>query len=182
MKSRILLLAIIGALLAACSKQAAETTAVAPVDTATRGAQLLAPFKSDLMKALSAGMKEGPAVAIEVCSEQAPGIARSLSVDGVRMGRSSHKLRNPDNAPPEWLEPVITAYAAGTLEMQPQAIALGDGRTGYAEPIIVQPMCLTCHGSELDAGVAEQIAELYPEDQATGFSAGDFRGVFWVEF
>jgi len=77
---------------------------------------------------------------------------------------------------------VITAYAAGTLEMQPQAIALGDGRTGYAEPIIVQPMCLTCHGSELDAGVAEQIAELYPEDQATGFSAGDFRGVFWVEF
>jgi len=23
---------------------------------------------------------------------------------------------------------------------------------------------------------------LYPDDQATGFSEGDFRGVFWVEF
>jgi hypothetical protein len=30
--------------------------------------------------------------------------------------------------------------------------------------------------------VASSIAELYPDDEATGFSAGDFRGVFWVEF
>lgn len=182
MKYRIFFLACAAALLAACSKPPAETATVDTVDPATRGTQLLAPFKSDLMKALSAGMQEGPAVAIEVCSEQAPGIAKSLSVDGVRMGRSSHKLRNPDNAPPEWLEPVIAAYASGAGEMQPRVVTLDDGRTGYAEPIIVQPMCLTCHGSELDAGVAEQIAALYPEDQATGFNAGDFRGVFWVEF
>ena len=152
------------------------------VDPATRGAELLGPFKSELMQALSSGMQEGPAAAIEVCSEVAPGIASSLSVDGVRMGRSSHKLRNPANVPPEWLEPLIAAYASGTGEMQPQTVALGDGRSGYAEPIRVQPLCLTCHGTELDPGIAAQIAENYPADEATGFSEGDFRGVFWVEF
>jgi len=26
-----------------------------------------------------------------------------------------------------------------------------------------------------------KLAELYPNDQATGYAAGDLRGVFWVE-
>jgi hypothetical protein len=43
-------------------------------------------------------------------------------------------------------------------------------------------MCLTCHGSEIDAEVREQLAADYPMDRATGFEAGDLRGVFWVEF
>ena len=30
--------------------------------------------------------------------------------------------------------------------------------------------------------VASRISELYPEDRATGFEAGDLRGIFWVEF
>ena len=47
---------------------------------------------------------------------------------------------------------------------------------------MLQPLCLTCHGSELAPGVAEQISELYPEDHAIGFEAGDLRGVFWLEF
>ena len=182
MKPVIILLAMSGAALAACSEPPADKASVEAVDPMARGAELLAPFKSDLKKALSSGMQEGPAAAIEVCSELAPGIAQSLSVGGVRMGRSSHRLRNPDNAPPEWLAPLIDGYASGDGEMLPQTVAIGEGRTGYAEPIIVQPLCLTCHGSEIDEGVAKQLAALYPEDRATGFSADDFRGVFWVEF
>jgi len=182
MKPVTILLAISGAALAACSEPPAETAAVDAVDPMARGAELLAPFKSDLKKALSTGMQEGPAAAIEVCSELAPGIAQSLSVGGVRMGRSSHRLRNPDNAPPEWLAPLIESYASGDDELLPQTMAIDGGRTGYAEPIIAQPVCLTCHGSDIDEGVAKQLAALYPEDRATGFSAGDFRGVFWAEF
>ena len=41
---------------------------------------------------------------------------------------------------------------------------------------------LTCDGSELAPGVAAQLAELYSDDKATGFEAGDLRGVFWLEF
>ena len=151
-------------------------------DPAAHGASLLAPFKAELKSALMAGMKEGPATAIEVCSEDAPGIAASLSVDGVLMGRSSHKLRNPDNAAPEWLGPVIEAYVSGEGELAPVVVKLDDGRHGYAEPIRIQPLCLTCHGKTVHADVADRIKALYPDDEATGFSEGDFRGVFWVSF
>ncbi len=191
MNRGIFVLAAACALFAACSKPPAETASVGGMDTAdpaARGAELLAPFKAELREALMAGMKDGPATAIKVCSGQAPGIAASLSVDGVRMGRSSHKLRNPANAPPSWLEPIIERWAASEIRADEETrldnavLELEDGRHGYAEPIFMQPVCLTCHGSGLADGIAEQIAALYPEDQATGFSAGGFRGVFWVEF
>lgn len=149
---------------------------------AERGAALLAPFKTTLKGALMEGMQEGPARAIEVCSEDAHDIAVSLSVDGVRMGRSSHKLRNTDNAAQDWLEPIIEAYASGEAEFAPVVVTLEDGRTGYVEPIRVQPPCLICHGTTLAADVEERITALYPDDAATGFEEGDFRGVFWVEF
>lgn len=151
-------------------------------DPAAHGASLLAPFKAQLKGALMEGMKEGPAAAIEVCSEDAPGIAASLSVDGVVMGRSSHRLRNPGNAAPEWLAPIIAAYASSEGELAPVVVELEDGRHGYAEPIRVQPLCLTCHGTTVHADVADRIEALYPDDAATGFSEGDFRGVFWVSF
>ena len=159
-------------------------TALAQEGTAPaeRGAALLAPFKANLKSALMEGMQNGPAVAIEVCSEDAPRIAASLSVNGVRMGRSSEKLRNPDNAPPAWLVPVLEAYASEQGELAPTVVAIDDGRTGYAEPIRVQSLCLTCHGKNLQPDIAARLEALYPEDEATGFSEGDLRGVFWVEF
>ena len=55
-------------------------------------------------------------------------------------------------------------------------------RVGYVEPIVTQPMCIACHGETLSPAVADAIGRLYPEDRATGFAAGDLRGVFWVEF
>jgi hypothetical protein len=161
---------------------AACTEAPVPVDKAARGAELLAPFKADLKAALVQGMASGPADAVTVCRDQAPQIAAALSVDGVRMGRSSHRLRNPANAAQEWLAPVVAGFADGALALAPQLVDIGDGRTGYVEPIVVQPLCLTCHGTDLEPELAARIAELYPDDSATGFAAGDFRGVFWVEY
>ena len=149
---------------------------------AERGAELLAPFKANLKQALIEGMQEGPASAIDVCRDKAPQIATWLSVDGVVLGRSSHKLRNPDNVAPEWLAPLLEEWAAAEARPEPALVELPGGRQGYVEPIYLQPLCLTCHGSEIAPDIAERIAALYPADAATGFSAGDFRGVFWVEF
>ena len=147
-----------------------------------RGADLLAPFKQDLQKALKSGLAEGPAAAIQVCRVKAPGIADALSVDGVQMGRSSHKLRNPDNTAPDWVSPIMQTYLDDASSRKPRAVELAGGHWGYVEPIMLQPLCLTCHGSELAPDVAERIASLYPEDKATGFETGDLRGVFWLEF
>jgi hypothetical protein len=160
----------------------AVNTAQAQDAELARGAELLAPFKQDLKKALKSGLAEGPADAIQVCRVKAPEIAAALSVEGVRVGRSSHKLRNPDNMAPEWASPVMQAYLDDPSSRKPHITELGEDKWGYVEPIMVQAVCLTCHGSNLPPDIAIQIADLYPEDRAVGFEVGDLRGVFWLEF
>ena len=162
------------------------TMACAPVradDAAMeRGAELLGPFKKELKEALIAGLGTGPEEAIGACKEQAPAIASSLSVDGVIVGRTSHRLRNPDNAAPDWVSPVLAAYLEAESARAPQVVVLADGRVGYVEPIVMQPLCLTCHGETLSDDIATRIEREYPRDEATGFAVGELRGVFWVEY
>ena len=147
-----------------------------------RGAELLLPFKKELKAALLTGLQQGPAEAISVCREQAPEIARSLMQDGIRLGRSSHRLRNPENVSPEWVSPAMQEYLDDDENRGPYIVALADDRWGYAEPIVTQPICLTCHGETIAPSIAGQIQELYPDDRAVGFKAGELRGVFWLEF
>ena len=147
-----------------------------------RGPELLAPFKTELQQALRDGLAQGPAEAIAVCRLKAPEISDSLSHDGVRMGRTSHRLRNPDNASPDWVSPVLEDYIKSEADREPRVVPLSNDRVGYVEPILLQPLCLTCHGETLAPDIASRINELYPEDRATGFDVGDLRGVFWVEF
>ncbi|MDH3619353.1 MAG: DUF3365 domain-containing protein [Gammaproteobacteria bacterium] len=174
MNTRLMLAIIVAAMCAACERP--------PVDYKAKGAALLAPFKAELKTALVAGMEAGPVEAISACSVEAPNISARLSVDGVLMGRSSHKLRNHRNATPDWLASVLRGYADGSTALEPLALEIDIGRMGYVEPIVVQAMCLTCHGETLSPEIAARIDESYPDDQATGFKVGDFRGVFWVEF
>lgn len=147
-----------------------------------RGAEILLPFKQELKAALVEGMQQGPAEAIGACRMEAPKIAESLSVDGVAVGRTSHRLRNPTNTGPLWAEGLLDSYLSEDSKLKPFIARLEDGRIGYAEPIMVQPLCLACHGETLAPEIRLQIDELYPEDAATGFKVGDLRGIFWAEF
>ena len=152
------------------------------VGAAQRGASLLKPFKASLQAALRQGLEDGPVAAINACRVQAPAIARSLSRGSVRMGRASHRLRNPANLGPAWVTPLVRRYSNATAAGQPVTVALPSNRMGYVEPIYMQSQCLACHGKDIDAPVAAQLQALYPQDQAAGFEKGEFRGVFWVEF
>lgn len=147
-----------------------------------REPEVLAHFKRDLQDALRTGMTQGPVEAIAACRLRAPEIAKALSRDGVRLGRTSHRLRNPSNAPPDWVSPILDAYVANPADRTPRTTALPDGQSGYVEPILTQPLCLACHGKVLAPDVSARIKELYPEDEAVGFEVGDLRGVFWVAF
>jgi hypothetical protein len=141
----------------------------------------LQPLKEQLVDALTGALQEGgPESAIAVCREKAPQIAAELSVNGVRMGRTSHKLRNPDNAPQDWVEPLLAAYLEDPQNSEPRAVRLDDSRIGYVEPIYAMSFCLSCHGPSIDPALQETIRSLYPEDQATGFHMDDVRGLFWV--
>jgi hypothetical protein len=145
------------------------------------GAALIEPFKQELQAALRGALADGASAAIRVCQSEAPAIAERRGDGPVRLGRTSHKLRNPGNAPPDWAAPLLAGYRAGERRGA-GVVALPGGRVGYVEPITVQPACLACHGESLSEPVAARLAELYPHDQATGFAAGDFRGLFWAEF
>lgn len=147
-----------------------------------RGAEVLAPFKQQLKGELVEGMKKGTANAIDVCSVRAPEIAKAVGSDRVLVGRTSHKLRNPDNTPRPWVEPLLRSYVEDPSRTGPRAVALEGGGVGYVEPIVMAPMCLTCHGESMPDATKAAIAEKYPNDEAIGFANGDFRGLFWVEF
>jgi len=150
-------------------------------DDIQRAQSALEPFKLELQTALREGLREGgPEGAIEVCQGKAPQIAAALSTDGVKMGRTSHRLRNPKNVAPRWVEPLLVEFLEKADDRTFRARRLPDGSVGYVEPIYVQPMCLGCHGKEISPALAEKLDAVYPHDNGRGFDTGDFRGVFWV--
>lgn len=153
-------------------------------DAAARAlaAAAVASLKQELVAELTAAIAQGgPENAIEVCRVRAPQIARAASKPGLSVGRTSHKLRNPANLAPDWVAPLLAAYVAGERANEPAAVVLDGGRTGYVEPLATAPMCLACHGESIAPAVAAKLAALYPEDRATGFRAGELRGLAWVE-
>lgn len=141
-------------------------------------------LKSELMAGVEAG---GPVNAISVCNERAPEIATAVSTDGWTVGRSSHKLRNPENAADaftaEAIAGFLTLQAAGESAetMAKAGITEENGQRvfHFVKAIPTGELCLGCHGGDnVKPEVAAKLAELYPDDQARGFTAGEMRGVF----
>jgi hypothetical protein len=148
-----------------------------------RGAAAVAPLKRELLTALQDALaRDGPEDAIDVCRLRAPEIAARASGPEVRVGRTSDRLRNPANAPAPWMRPLLEAYRSDPQDRSPRVVHLPDGRVGYAEPIVVQPLCLACHGEALAPALRARLAERYPEDRATGYRAGELRGLVYAEF
>lgn len=133
-----------------------------------------------LMGRLQQAMSEhGVGGAVRVCQEEAPHLAEKISRErGLAIGRTSFKLRNPNNRPPDWAATLVTARTA-----QPTVLAHSDGRLATLLPIQVKAQCLMCHGKEdnIPDEVKAALKERYPNDAATGFAEGDLRGWFWVE-
>ncbi len=157
------------------------------VDRARSGAGTLgSQLKQKLVAAMQTG---GPVAAIEVCRIQAPAIAGKVSTEGMQVGRTALKVRNPGNAPDAWearmLEDFEHRLAAGEDPAQIQAFAVrhdGQRRWGHwMKAIPTQRPCTACHGSDIRPEVAEAIDAAYPRDQARGFSVGELRGAFSVE-
>jgi len=145
-----------------------------------RARQALMPLRTQLVAALTEGLEHGADSAIVVCKTRAHEIAAGIGGPDIQVGRTSHKLRNPANAPEPWMEPLLAAYSSGREEGQYRAVVLADGVVGYVEPLYIKPMCLTCHG-DVTGTLAAKLNALYPADQATGFKDGDFRGLVWAK-
>jgi len=178
------LLVLFSALLLSSAVASAES---ARPDRAHAAVQAFASaLKGELMAAMQSG---GPVAAIEVCKTRAPAIAETVSLEqDVEVYRVSLQNRNPENAPNDWQRAVLLQFeerkAAGedpaTLAWSDTVTTSGGDEFRFMKAIPTASLCLNCHGQTLAPAVADKIAELYPEDQATGYREGDIRGAFVV--
>lgn len=102
---------------------------------------------------------------------------------GVSIGRTSDRLRNPRNGAPAWARDLVAASVGrASADVRPMAVDLGD-RIGLVRPIAVAQACTRCHGPAegIAPEVKDRLAREYPDDRAVGYAVGDLRGFFWVE-
>jgi hypothetical protein len=138
-----------------------------------------------LLQELREGLaRGGPRSAFASCHTNATAVSwRVAHGEGIATGRTSDRLRNPTNAPRPWAAALVTANAGRRArDVDGFAVDLGD-KLGVLRPIVVQPMCLGCHGptGQISSDVRQILADRYPQDRATGFTNGEIRGWYWVE-
>lgn len=144
-------------------------------------------LKKELKAAIETG---GFQNAITVCNKTAQRITDSIGSDTkYQVKRTSRKYRNPANAF-DSIEGIALDYFELLIsdkkeipEYYVQKITEnGQSYYRYYKPIKVEELCLGCHGKfeNMDSATIGQLKALYPEDRASGYNAGDFRGLISV--
>ncbi|MGD7652422.1 MAG: Tll0287-like domain-containing protein [Verrucomicrobiales bacterium] len=130
---------------------------------------------------------KGVAAAIAVCSEKAPEILAKISREkGVVMARASERNRNPGNHAGTEDRKALADFLASLEEGKPAAAQVerqADGAAVVRLPIVINSeLCLKCHGmvDEIEAATLAAIRKEYPDDRATGYQAGDLRGLWRI--
>jgi len=128
-------------------------------------------LSGEVMKALQEG---GVQHAVAFCHLQASPLIDSLSlVNKVKISRVSDKYRNPSNKPGNLDQTVLESYRqqqANGVELQPHLELTADEVVFYSPILILNPVCLQCHGepaSTIEQENFEFIKLKYPGDLAT---------------
>jgi hypothetical protein len=138
-----------------------------------------------LQKAIGEGSFEN---AIMACKEMAPGLTGTYDNRSTTIGRTGMRVRNAANEPDALEKPQLEYFQKLFEEgqpLKPKLVADEKGMVHYFKPILLQPLCLNCHGNEvvdISPAVLAMLKKEYPEDKATGFAAGDLRGMWHITF
>ncbi len=143
-------------------------------------------LKSELKKRMQedkSGLK-----AAEFCANKASEITANINNSlpkNIKVRRTALKYRNEVNKPDTTDIKVMQYYINKIKEnnFSPKDIKVVDvnGTKRVYKPLIVQQVCLKCHGSNISPQIKEQISKFYPHDKAIGFKKGDLRGVIVAE-
>jgi hypothetical protein len=143
-------------------------------------------LKAELGAAMKAG---GPINALAVCNEKALPITKEISKQkNVQISRVSLKNRNSNNVPNEWQTKILQDFdkrAAGGEDIAKMGHAEviennGKKQLYFMKALPTGKVCLKCHGSELSKEVTAKLAELYPNDKATGYAENQVRGAIVI--
>ena len=144
----------------------------------------------ELMGLLAAALERGgPALAIHFCADSAQVRTLRHWKNGIYIRRVSDRIRNVDDTPDalerQLLERLAERHGADRLPAElVEVVRAPDGtyQLQYIRPLIVQPVCLACHGdpAAFEPEVRAVLAKRYSEDRATGYAVGDLRGAVSV--
>lgn len=142
-------------------------------------------LRNSLVHAIETQSVEG---AIGFCNEKAFALTSAYSHD-VSIRRTALRFRNPSNKP-DSLESMVLHEYDGKIKSgngaQVQIIRnSSSNEIHFFKPIILQPMCLNCHGTpdqDVKPATLDRIKEFYPDDQAINYRQGDLRGVWHIIF
>lgn len=133
-------------------------------------------------------LSDGVAGAVKFCHTEAEPLSTIYANEGVDISRISNRFRNPSNKP-DSMSVAILQKMQEAMEKgdRPLAQVLKDqqGNVHYFKPIIMQAMCLNCHGTvpgQVQPDVLKVIDSLYPGDLARQYSDGELRGAWHVQF
>lgn len=126
--------------------------------------------------------KNGFEGAVSYCNVQALSLTNVYKSDVVSIERVSTQFRNHANAPDSLEREVLKRLAA---VQKSELVRISENEVHYFKPIIIQPMCLACHGDpqkDIQPAVLQTISKLYPDDKAIGYKEGDLRGAWHIIF
>lgn len=155
-----------------------------------KGDQITDSTQAILLRELTAAMKAGgPPNAVAFCSSRAQAIMDSVSeAQGVWVRRKSDRTRNlrdelmndQDMDAFDRLRTALDERGKPTTMVDDEGMAIE-----YYRPILIKEPCLACHGTPgetISEETMEVIKQAYPNDQATGYTVGDLRGMWHVTF
>jgi hypothetical protein len=142
-------------------------------------------LRSTLLRTIS---QEGLAGAVVFCKAEAGTLTGTYASGAVEISRTSLRYRNPANKPDSLSEIVLRAMQDSMDRAsvpKPFLQQTPDGVVHYYKPIMVQAMCLACHGSvpgHVQPDVLAKIDSLYPGDLARNYQEGQLRGAWHLRF
>lgn len=132
--------------------------------------------------------KKGTLEALAFCNEKAYPLTDSMAVvQNAAIKRVSDKPRNPNNrANKKELSYIKTFKNNIKNNIEPEPIVdFIDDKVQVYYPISTNSMCLQCHGKpnqDIQKPTLLKLASLYPQDQATGYTANEIRGIWSIIF
>ncbi len=167
-----------------------EVEFIAPIGKKIAG-NLFSTLKGELRTAMEEG---GIEKAISVCNVKALPLTDSVALNSsfhVSIKRTSLRVRNPKNAPDEQEKLALDLFTEllnsgdELPEFYIQKITRKEAvEYNFYKPMKMESLCLTCHGDKftMAPNASKLLGKYYPEDQATGYKEGDFRGLIRIKF
>lgn len=180
----------IASLLCTAGVHASQTDGTQALSETQEGVKYINMLGGTLKSQLKAQLEADPSGmgAIGFCTAEAQRITDEVNTqlpDHATVRRTSLRTRNSINKPDakdvevmkEIEASIKNKNAAATMVTQ---VKTEEG-TRYYKPLIAEAACLKCHGENVSPEIQAVIQTSYPEDNASHYTLGSFRGVIVSE-